>query len=122
MNNKDTALSFLRLVTSGKIREAYDKHVAPGFIHHNPYFKGNADSLRAGMEESEERFPGKNLEVQRSFEEGELVAVHSKVTLVPGKMVFGTVHIFRLKNGRIAELWDIAQQVPESSPNPHGMF
>lgn len=32
------------------------------------------------------------------------------------------VHIFRFVEGRIAELWDLGQAVPEASANPYGMF
>jgi predicted SnoaL-like aldol condensation-catalyzing enzyme len=32
------------------------------------------------------------------------------------------VHIFRFEQGRIVELWDLGQEVPESSPNQYGMF
>ncbi len=35
---------------------------------------------------------------------------------------FALVHIFRFKEDRVAELWDIAQPVPADSPNEHGMF
>jgi predicted SnoaL-like aldol condensation-catalyzing enzyme len=32
------------------------------------------------------------------------------------------VHIFRFDGGKIAELWDLGQPVPETSPNENGMF
>ena len=32
------------------------------------------------------------------------------------------VNIFRFENGRIAELWDVGQPMPEESPNQYGMF
>jgi predicted SnoaL-like aldol condensation-catalyzing enzyme len=30
--------------------------------------------------------------------------------------------IFRIENGKIAEHWDVIQEVPEKSANPHPMF
>jgi len=80
---KQIAKTFLRLCATGKVREAYDRFVAPGFKHHNPYFTGDADSLRKGMEEAAAKFPRTSIETQRAVEEGNLVAVHSKVKHEP---------------------------------------
>jgi predicted SnoaL-like aldol condensation-catalyzing enzyme len=121
-SHKEAAMDFLRLAASGNVREAYQKHVAAGFRHHNPYFRGDADSLAAGMEENAAKFPAKRLEIQRAVEEGDLVAVHSRVRMKPGDAGGAVVHIFKFKANRIAELWDIGQEAPQSSPNEHGMF
>jgi len=122
ITKKDTAVSFLSLITSGRIREAYEKHVAPEFQHHNPFFRGDAKSLMAGMEDNGKRFPIKTLTVHRVLEDGDLVAVHSQVKLRPGKTEFAVVHIMRFQEDRIVELWDLGQPVPENSPNEFGMF
>ena len=47
MNNKESAISFLRLASSGNVREAYEKYVHPDFRHHNPYFPSDRASLLA---------------------------------------------------------------------------
>ena len=44
---KDVAVSFLRQAASGRVREAYDKHVSTGFRHHNPFFAGDAHGAPA---------------------------------------------------------------------------
>jgi hypothetical protein len=44
-NYKQAAMKFLRLVASGKVREAYRKHIASDFRHHNPFFRGDAGLL-----------------------------------------------------------------------------
>jgi predicted SnoaL-like aldol condensation-catalyzing enzyme len=121
-SNKDVAVSFLKLAASGKVREAYSKFVGVGFRHHNPFFKGSAETLMAGMEEDARQNPSKVLEVKRVIAEGELVAVHSHVRQKPGDLGAAVVHIFRFEKGRIVELWDLGQPVPEKSPNQYGMF
>lgn len=121
-SNKESAISFLTLVTDGKIREAYEKHAGSGFRHHNPYHAGDADSLRAGMEGADAQFPKKAFRVQRALEDGEFVAVHSHLTLQPGELELAVVHLFRFQAGRIVEFWDVAQAVPKDSPNQYGMF
>jgi predicted SnoaL-like aldol condensation-catalyzing enzyme len=120
--NKDNAISFLKLAASGKVREAYSKFVGAGFRHHNPFFEGSAESLLRAMEENAQQNPEKVLEVKRAIAEGDHVAVHTHVRQKPGDPGAAVVHIFRFEKGRIVELWDLGQPVPERSPNQHGMF
>jgi predicted SnoaL-like aldol condensation-catalyzing enzyme len=121
-DNKKRAVSFLRLASSGKVRQAFDEFVGKGFRHHNPYFKGDAGALMTGMEENAAKFPNKIFEVQRALEDGDLVAVHSRVRLQPDQLGVAVVHIFRFENHRIVEAWDVGQPVPDASPNENGMF
>ena len=122
MGNKDAAISFLQLAASGRAREAFERHAAPGFRHHNPYFKGDAQTLMAGMDDHHREFPRKSCEVKQAIEEGDRVVLHAHVRFNPGDRGYALVHIFRFEGARIAELWDLGQEVPESSPNEHGMF
>src|SRR5581483_5314508 len=50
MNNvtpqKKIAIAFLQNAATGKLDEAYEL-VSPGFRHHNAYFPGDAESLKA---------------------------------------------------------------------------
>ena len=121
MNTRDIAISFLQNAATGKLDEAYS-HTASNFRHHNPYFKGDAESLKAGMAEAHKKFPNTALEVQRVFEEGDLVAVHSRVRHAPNTLPISAVHIFRFEGDQIAELWDVGMEAPEDSPNENGMF
>jgi len=50
------------------------------------------------------------------------VVVHSHVMLKSNDLGVAVVHIFRFEKGRIVELWDLGQPVPENSPNQYGMF
>jgi predicted SnoaL-like aldol condensation-catalyzing enzyme len=120
--NKDVATEFLRLAAVGRVDEAYGQYVAEGFRHHNAYFRGDAASLQAGMAGNASRFPDTALEVKQALEEGDRVAVLSHVRHHAAEPGFAVVHIFRFEGGRIAELWDLAQAVPEQMANENGMF
>ena len=122
MANKDTAVSFLRLCASGQARDGAARFAAPTFRHHNPYFPAAPEALFAGMEDNARQFPGKVLDVKHALEDGDLVAVHSHVRMKPGDKGIGVVHLFRFEDGKIAEFWDIAQEIPATSPNDNGMF
>ena len=122
MNHKERAISFLRLASSGNVREAYEKYVHPDFRHHNPYFPGDRASLLAGMEESAVKFPKKEFEAVRALEDGDLVAVHGRVRLTPTRPWIALIHIFRFKDNQIIEEWEAGQEVPKESPNENGVF
>ena len=119
---KEAAVSFLKLVGSGRVSEAFDRFVAPSFRHHNPYFKGDAASLKQGMEQSHKELPNKVLEIKRVLEDGDLVAVHLRIQLKPGIPDYAVIHIFRFEGDRIAEIWEAGQQVPETPINENGVF
>ena len=121
-SNKDAAIAFLQLAASGKVREAYSELIDARFRHHNPFFEGSAEALMAAMEENARQNPSKALEVKRVVAEGELVVVHFHVRHRPDDLGAAAVHIFRFEKGRIVELWDLGQPVPDKSPNQYGMF
>ena len=121
-SKKSAAIEFLQLVAAGKVREAYDKHVGASFRHHNPFFRGDAASLRNAMEENAAKNPSKTLEVQRALEDGDLVAVHSRVRQKPDDLGASVIHLFRFEGERVVELWDVGMAVPAESPNANGMF
>ena len=122
MNNKENAVSFLKMAASGNVSEAYSKFVGVDFRHHNAFFEGTAQALQAGMEENARQNPTKVFEVKRVIAEGDLVVTHSHVRQKPGDLGAAVVHIFRFENGKIVELWDLGQPIPAESINKNGMF
>jgi predicted SnoaL-like aldol condensation-catalyzing enzyme len=121
-DKRQTAIAFLKLAASGKVTEAFGQYLSRNFIHHNPYFRGDGNALKAGMMEAHQKFPNTTIDVQRVFEEDNLVAVHSRVSHGPDQPDISVVHIFRFDDRRIAELWDVGQEAPKDSPNKNGMF
>lgn len=119
---KEIVMSFLQMVAEGKVREAYKKYIGPNFRHHNPYFRGDADSLMLAMEENAIQNPNKILEVKLAIQEGDTVAVHSHVKQNPNDLGGVVVHIFRFEQNQIVEMWDIGQPIPENCPNENGLF
>ena len=119
---KEAAISFLELVAFGKIREAFERHIVTDFCHHNPYFRGDAESLMQAMEENAAQSPNKTLEVKHAIADRNTVAIHSHIKQDPMDRGAAVIHIFRFEGERIVELWDVGQAIPEESPNDHGMF
>jgi predicted SnoaL-like aldol condensation-catalyzing enzyme len=121
MNKKDIATEFLKMASSGKVKEAYDNYVHQDFFHHNAYFKGDRATLLKGMEDNAKQFPDKKYETLRALQEEDLVAVHGKITLSSDK-IFSVIHIFRFKDGKIIEEWEGGQELLKDSPNENGIF
>lgn len=119
---KQSAVDFLTLVARGDVRAAYQHHVGPGFRHHNPYFRGDAESLREAMEENARSHPEKLLEVKQAIQDGDRVAVLSWIRQHPGEAGAAVVHIFRFEEGKIVELWDVGQDIPADPANENGTF
>ena len=120
-SHKAGAESFLKLACSD-VQRAYSEFAGANFRHHNVWFPGDADALKKGMEDNLRQHPGKKLEIKQTIEEGDRVAVLSHVTFTPGDRGYALMHLFRFENGRIAELWDVAQEIPADSPNANGPF
>jgi predicted SnoaL-like aldol condensation-catalyzing enzyme len=121
-SHKNIAREFLLMVTTGQVREAYEKYVSQDFRHHNAYFKGDRETLLVRMEENEMLFPDKLLEIKHQLEDGDLVATHSRLRINPDKPEMAVVHIVRFAVDKIVEMWDIGQEIPRDSPNENGLF
>jgi len=114
--------SFLKLIISGSIEKAFSLYIHGDFFHHNPYFEGDKDSLKIGMIENYSKNPNKILTIFQIIEDKEKVAIHSKLTFTQNKMEMILVHIFRFKENKIIEIWDISSPIPEEILNKNGLF
>ena len=122
MDNRGIAIELLRMCARGEVRDAYARHVADDFIHHNAWFAGDRESLLLAMEQSAAAEPNKSFEVKQAIAEGDRVAVLAQLTRADGNTGYAVVHIVRIRDGQVVELWDLAQEIPADSPNVNGMF
>ena len=122
MDNRGIAIELLRMCARGEVRDASARHVADDFIHHNAWFAGDRESLLLAMEQSAAAEPNKSFEVKQAIAEGDRVAVLSQLTRADGNTGYAVVHIVRIREGQVVELWDLAQEIPADPPNVNGMF
>jgi predicted SnoaL-like aldol condensation-catalyzing enzyme len=127
-DRKNVAIGFFKLVAEGKFKEGL-KFFTPDCKPHNPYIAGGMEALTDGMiaaskgmtvDRSEVDFVVKHILV-----DGDLVVVHTQLLASksnPGKGGLRQAHIFRFEGDKIAEYWDISQQILESMPNAKGAF
>jgi predicted SnoaL-like aldol condensation-catalyzing enzyme len=122
IDRKTAAVDFLQRVVAGQIEEAYEKYVNMAGKHHNCFTPAGFPALKKGMIEADQMFPNKQWTVKHVLGDGDLVAVHSHMVLVPGKTDLATLHLVRFEGNKIVEFWDMAQPIPEGLPNQDGMF
>ena len=120
--NKEIAVKFLKLVVAGKIDDAYNEYVDLNGKHHNTYFPAGFSTLKEGMKENHDQFPDKKFNVKNILVDGDLVATHSHLFFKEGEPGMIVVHLFRIKNGKIVEMWDCGQPIQADSPNKDGAF
>ncbi len=116
LSQKQIAVRFLELAAAGEVDEAYSNYTAPNFKHHNPYYAGDATSLKEGMCESAAANPNKVFDVQHVIEDGTLVAVHSKLEMQMNDKptIVAVVHICRLKMEKLLSFGISGKYSPNS--------
>lgn len=122
MTLKEIAKDFLTKCAFGRSREAFQMYVADNCKHHNPYFKGDMESLLFAMEQGDRESPNEKFDIKLVIQEDNLLAVHSNIVQANNDSSFAVVHILRFEDDKIVELWDVIQNVPEIILNENGMF
>src|SRR5271168_2696625 len=118
--NKQSALDFLKLVITGHIDKAYEKYVDMKGKHHNAYTLAGFSALQKGMKDADIQFPHKQFSAKHILGDGDLVAIHSHLLLEVGKTDLVVVHLFRFKDDKIVEMWDLGQAITPDLLNKDG--
>ncbi|MEU6259638.1 nuclear transport factor 2 family protein [Streptomyces griseorubiginosus] len=121
--NKRVALAFIDLAfNKKKPQEAADRYIGATYTQHNPNFADGKAAFVSAVTDYTQQFPQLKEDVKRVAAEGDLVFVHTHETTTPTDLGSAVVDIFRFKNGKIVEHWDVTQSVPETSANDNTMF
>ena len=100
-----------------------DEIFAPDYIQHNPNVVSGAQGLKDMLIRSRKNIPNAQHHVKRILVDGNMAMAHVHVIFRPGQELgHAAVDIFRIENGKIAEHWDVTQDVPATSQNKNGMF
>ncbi|MEI5526515.1 nuclear transport factor 2 family protein [Streptomyces brasiliscabiei] len=100
-----------------------DRVVSPdSYIQHNPLAPDGADALKYFSGAMRQQFPQAAFEPRRSITDGDLVLLHARYVMVPGTEGLAVFDLFRFEDGKIAEHWDIIQEVPATTASGNDMF
>lgn len=118
--NKKLVADFYQQLFGDKDTSAIDKYLKEDYIQHNPAAADGAEALKQLVTEWFKGAPKEKIDIQHIAADGDLVFIHLRSSR--GTKVVSVIDIFRIENGKIAEHWDVIQEVPEKSANPHPMF
>jgi predicted SnoaL-like aldol condensation-catalyzing enzyme len=121
--NKQTVVAFYtRAFNEKNPADAVAKYVGTEYIQHNPNTADGAAAFIENINGVIARSPQLSVEIKRVIAEGDLVVTHDLVKLAPEDRGLAGIDIFRLRDGKIVEHWDVRQPVPERAANDNTMF
>ncbi len=127
-DRKEIVDEYFELLKAGKFKEGL-KFFSPDCKTHNPYISGSVETLTDAMIQASKDMALKSadpiLSVKHVLVDGDLVAAHTELLNSKSKPNEGglrQVHLFRFKDDKIVEYWDISQQVLPTMPNAAGAF
>ena len=119
--NKKTVTEFYQKLFGDKDLSVIDTYIVEDYIQHNPYAADGRQALKDFAQKLLNNAPKTKVDFQHVAADGDLVFLHVRAKNFNGKDM-AIVEIFRLKNGKIVEHWDVMQDVPASAANAHPMF
>ena len=120
-NNRKLVLSFYnRFFNQHDITAA--EVITDSYKQHNPYVPDGKAPFVDYFTEYFNENPQSRAKIIRSATDGDLVYLHVHSTNGPGDHGQAVIDIFRVKNGKITEHWDVIQDIPEGSANNNTMF
>lgn len=110
--------------------EVFNKHqvetgaavVANEYKQHNPRVPDGKAPFVTYFSKFLKDNPERRSRIVRSTTDGDLVWLHVHTTNGANDRGAAIVDIFRVKDGRIVEHWDVIQPVPETAANNNTMF
>ncbi|MGH0944455.1 nuclear transport factor 2 family protein [Bacillus mycoides] len=120
--NKKMVVDFYNEVFNKHNIDIIPKYVSQDYKQHNPFV---ADGRKVFMDFFKGDFvknPNSSAEIKRVVAEGDMVALHVHSRANSQDKGVAIVDIFRIKNGKIVEHWDVIQEIPNEAANDNTMF
>jgi predicted SnoaL-like aldol condensation-catalyzing enzyme len=103
------------------VRGAFEKYVADGYIQHNPNIADGRAAAIAALQPMFSR-QGAQFDVKRILVDDDMAVIHLRGRGSASDLGGAVADIYRLKDGKIVEHWDVVQPVPEDPANDNTMF
>ncbi|MBX7481806.1 nuclear transport factor 2 family protein [Qipengyuania qiaonensis] len=121
--NRLNAIAFYEMMFNDcRPAAAIEAFVGGQYIQHNPDVGDGKEAFIEYFERMAREYPGKRVEIVRSFADGDFAILHCRQTW-PGDATYAGIDIFRFDaDGKIVEHWDVLQVVPDTALHDNGMF
>ncbi len=118
--NKKMVAEFYQALFGDKNIDMIDKYIAEDYIQHNPILPDGRKPLKDWVTNIFKDAPKEQVDIHHLSADSNLVYIHTRAKF--GNKIYSVIDIFRVEDGIIHEHWDVMQEVPEKSANPHPMF
>jgi len=109
-SNKAIVEKFITKVFNQKDAAAVDETVGDVYIQHNPGTEDGKEALRGMLQ-----YVSPQIKTARSLQMGEFVLQHNQSTGWGDDKTYVTFDLFRIKDSKIVEHWDIMQEMVEKT-------
>lgn len=110
------------LEPSERIEILRNECLADNYIQHSPHIEDGPEALLKLFEGRYKKYPELSMSIKRTASQGDFVWLHLHIKHSPDHLGSAAIHIFRMKDGKVAEHWGAGQPVPEKSKNNNTMF
>ena len=125
LSPKDIVLGFYKKAfIEQKPVQAAEEYISPTeYIQHNPNVSDGREAFIKYFKEFYRTHPERQPSIiHRVISEGDLVVLHVESRRSKADRPVAIVDIFRVKDFKIVEHWDVIQPTPETSLNSNTMF
>ena len=120
--NKEVVVTFYNYIINEKDFESARPYMTDDYKQHNPTAKDGPEGLRAWLEVFYKEFPKLKADTKHVIAEGDMVVLHSLGVNGPSPNGTAVVDIFRVRDGKVCEHWDVIQPIPDDALNANSMF
>lgn len=120
--NKQVVVEFYNAVVNEKDFDTASRYIGDKYTQHNPLVADGIEGLKNFIDFLKTNFPQAHNEIKQIFADGDYVILHVHSIRIPDTKGRAIIDIFKLKDNKIIEHWDVIQDIPEKSANPNGMF
>ena len=92
------------------------------YIQHSPHVPDGREAVLNLFAKRFNNHPQISTSIKRTAADGDLVWMHQHVKRDPDDLGRAVINIFRMKDGKFVEHWNVGQAVPERAKNNNTMF
>ncbi|MDB5859510.1 MAG: hypothetical protein JWQ76_3199 [Ramlibacter sp.] len=121
--NKRLVVEFYELaINQQRPAEAARKYIQLPYRQHSPEVADGPDGFVHFISEMQKTHPKLKVAISKALADDDLVALHVHLTREANDPGLAIAELFRLKNGKIIEHWDVVQPVPQKTASGNSMF
>jgi len=120
--NKELVYQLLQTTFNEKNVKAAAELLTDDYVQHNPNVPTGKEGFLRAIPGFYSKFPDLKWTLKKIWNEEDCVIVHSHYQFAKKGNGSAVVDIFRIKDGKIDEHWDVTQDIPDMVANTNTMF